>query len=129
MEKSKDQHEIVFRTETSTDHRRRVLSLREIFADRRVIARRERRTVYVVVGHQPIDSGIDPDRLAEELEAKQTETPPRDISVLRVVDSRSRQEKLIYRITGSFSVVTDGYVLQVSYAQSIRYFVSKSFSR
>jgi len=125
MPKQRDQHEIVFRRETSQDHRRRILSLREIFADRRVIARRERRTVYVVIKHTPIEPGIDPDLLAEEIEEKQTGTPPRNISVLRVVDSHHRQEKLIYRITGSFSVVTDGYVLQVSYAQSIRYFVSK----
>lgn len=129
MTKKSDQHDIVFKTATSIDRRRRILSLREIFADRHVTARRERRTVYVVLKHTPIATGVDPDLLAQEIEEKQSDTPQRQISVLRVVDSGHREEKLIYRVTGSFSVVTDGYVLQVSYAQSVRYFVSRRLSR
>lgn len=121
----KKHHDIMFKDATSVDHRRRILSLREVFADKHVLARRERRTVYVVVQHTPIQTGVDPDLLAQEIEEKQPDGPPRQISVLRVVDGRGREEKLVYRVTGNFSVVTDGYVLQVSYAQSLRYLVSK----
>lgn len=111
--------ELVFKSLTSLETKKRDFWVQEVFEKDGVLARTERRCLYFVTGKTHIDS---PEDIANLTNPKIVNLPhrKRHYYVLKTHDSRHGEDRLICKVAGSFYAVCGNNVYSVVFVHTFK---------
>lgn len=112
--------EIYIKTTTSSNHKRKNLSITEIIDQNGFVARAEKKYAYYVSPQNPIQ---DPAELKTwvENQAQTYQKKDRHISIRKTYDQKTGAGQMIYRVIGSFYVVQNLHIFAVVFMHSIKF--------
>ena len=112
--------EIMIRTTTSENHKRKRLSIVEIINKDGFVARAEKRYAYYVSEQSPL---VAPEELKSwvEMQSQTNEKKNRHVSIHKIFDKKTGMGQMIYRVIGSFYVVQNLHIFAVVFMHSIKF--------
>ncbi len=119
--------EIMIKTSTSENKRRRNLCMTEIITEKNLVARAEKKYSYFVserkdpVTKEHLQTWIDS-------QAKLRQNKPRHVSIKRIFDKDTGIGQTIYRTTGSFYVLKEFKIFSIVFLHSVKFDILNSLS-
>ena len=112
--------EIFIRTTTSTNHKRKNLSIIETIRRSGFQARAEKKYSYYVSEQNPLH---DPEELKNWMGAQAStyQRKDRHVSIKKTYDNHTGIGQMIYRVIGSFYVIQDLHIFAVVFMHSIKF--------
>ncbi|MGH7197703.1 MAG: hypothetical protein ACREH5_03070 [Candidatus Omnitrophota bacterium] len=112
--------EIFIRTTTSTNHKRKNLSIVETIRRGGLQARAEKKYAYYVSEQNPFH---DPADLKHWMDAQAStyQRKDRHVSIKKTYDNATGIGQMIYRVIGSFYVIQDLHIFAVVFMHSIKF--------
>lgn len=112
--------EIMIKTTTSTNHKRKNLSITEIINQNGMVAKAEKKYCYYVSEQNP-SLGISDMQSFADGQANIPRRKERHVSITKVFDKETGVGHLIYRVIGSFYVVQNLHVFAVVFMHTIKF--------
>ena len=112
--------EILIKTSTSDNRRRRNLLMTEIINENGLVARAEKRYAYFIteksdpVTKESLKAWV-------ESQTKLKQKKPRHVSIRRIFDKETGIGQTVYRTTGSFYVLKDFKIYVVVFLRSVKF--------
>lgn len=112
--------EILIQTNTSTDHKRKKLSIIETIKKDGFAARAEKKYSYYVSER---DAVVNPEQLQAWMDnqAHTFQKKDRHVSIRKTYDKSTGMGQMIYRVIGSFYVVQNLHIFAVVFMHSIKF--------
>ena len=112
--------EIMIKTTTAGNHKRKNLSIIEVINEGGMVARAEKKYSYYVSEQNPF---IDPQELKDWMSSQSQNYQKKDrhVSISKRFDQTTGMGQMIYRVIGSFYVVQDLHIFAVVFMHSIKF--------
>lgn len=112
--------EILIKTTTSSNHKRKNLSIVEIIDQDGVVARAEKKYSYYVSEQNPFSDNKDL-KAWVEMQSQAYQKKDRHVSIKKIFDPKTGVGQMIYRVIGSFYVVQNLHIFAVVFMHSIKF--------
>ena len=112
--------EIIIKTTTSGNHKRKNLSIVELIDQDGFVARAEKRFSYYVSEQNLFQ---DPENIKSWMQSTNQPYQKKDrhVSISKIFDPKTGMGQMVYRVIGSFYVVQDLHIFAVVFMHSIRF--------
>jgi len=119
--------EIMIKTSTSDNRRRRNLCMTEIITERNVVARAEKKYSYFISERkEPITKENMQSWINKQAKLRQTKA--RHVSIRRIFDKDTGIGQTIYRTTGSFYVLKEFKIYSIVFLHCVKFDILSSIS-
>lgn len=112
--------EIVIRTTTSENHKRKNLCIVETIDQNGLLARAEKKFSYYVSEQDQVSTAEELNQWMQQ-QASGFQKKDRHVSIRKTFDSETGVGQMIYRVIGSFYVVQDLHLFAVVFMHSIKF--------
>jgi hypothetical protein len=112
--------EIFIRTTTSTNHKRKNLSIVETIKRNGILARAEKKYCYYVSEQNPFQNPEDLKTWMNS-QASTYQRKDRHVSIKKTYDNNTGIGQMIYRVIGSFYVIQNLHIFAVVFMHSIKF--------
>ena len=111
--------EMLFKTLTSAESKKRDLWVQETVEEDGVLAKTERRCIYFLVAKERIDSSSDVEKIAKE---KFAHVPykKRHYNVLKIHNDERGEDKLLCKVAGVFYAVCSNELYCIAFVHSLK---------
>ena len=112
--------EILIKTSTSNNHKRKNLCITELINQDGFLARAEKKYSYYVSEQPPVH---DPEELKKwtSLQKDSYQKKSRHVSIRKIYDAKTGVGQMIYRVIGSFYVIQNLHIFAVVFMHSIKF--------
>lgn len=112
--------EVMIKSSTSGNHKRKNLSIVEIIDMEGFVAKAEKKYVYYVSEQDEIQ---DPEQLKYWMntQSESQQKKDRHVTIRKIFDQKTGIGQMLYRVIGSFYVVQDLHIFAVVFMHSIKY--------
>lgn len=112
--------EIMIKTTTSSNHKRKNLSIVEVINQDGVMARAEKKYSYYVSEQNPFQDQTDL-KAWVEVQSHAHQKKDRHVSIKKIFDPKTGVGQMVYRVIGSFYVVQNLHIFAVVFMHSIKF--------